>query len=341
MRKSTITATLGGLAIIAAATAQETIPVNPDNFTRAESDRYFAATAAQGGFGRFDHTREPAPMDKQTVIRLNRDTLYSAAVFDLDAGPVAITLPDAGDRFMSLQIIDRDHYTYGVFYEPGRYELTREDIGTRYVIAAVRTLVDPNSAADMQTVHALQDAIEVEQANTGSFDIPAWDQESQAKVRSALLTLASTLPDSRGMYGARGEVDPVRFLIGAAQGWGANPTREAIYLNRVPEQNDGNTIYRLAVGEVPVDGFWSISVYNAEGYFVPNKLNAYTINNITARKADDNTLTVQFGGCDGDIPNCLPTPPDWNYMVRLYRPQAVILKGQWQFPEAEIAERPL
>ena len=68
----------------------------------------------EGGFGKFDHRREPAPIDNQTVIRLNRDTLYSSAVFDLDAGPVTITLPDAGKRFMSLQIINEDHYVPAV-----------------------------------------------------------------------------------------------------------------------------------------------------------------------------------------------------------------------------------
>ena len=50
----------------------------------------------QGGLGKFHHRREPARIDDQTVIRLNRDTLYSSAVFDLDAGPATITLPDAG-----------------------------------------------------------------------------------------------------------------------------------------------------------------------------------------------------------------------------------------------------
>ena len=60
-----------------------------------------------GGLGKFVHRREPAAIDNQTVIRLNRDTLYSAAVFDLDAGPVTITLPDAGQRFMSMQVDQR------------------------------------------------------------------------------------------------------------------------------------------------------------------------------------------------------------------------------------------
>ncbi len=62
------------------------IPVTIDNFVRTESDLYFAAVVKNVGFGKFDHRRDPAPLDTQTVMRLNLDTLYSALVFDLDAG---------------------------------------------------------------------------------------------------------------------------------------------------------------------------------------------------------------------------------------------------------------
>src|SRR6202000_2236712 len=110
---------------------------------RAESDMYFAGLLKDSdGIGKFAHRREPARIENQTVIRLNRDTLYSSAVFDLDAGPVTITLPDAGKRFMSMQIINEDHYVPEVIYGPGSYTLTRDKAGTRYVIAGIRTLVD-------------------------------------------------------------------------------------------------------------------------------------------------------------------------------------------------------
>jgi hypothetical protein len=88
------------------------------------------------------------------------------------------------------------------------------------------------------------------------------------------------------------------------------------------------------VNDVPVDGFWSISLYDADGHFERNSLNAYTLNSITAKKNDDGSVAVQFGGCDGKIPNCLPTVKGWNYMVRLYRPRAEILDGSWKFPDA-------
>ena len=59
----------------------------------------------------------------------------------------------------------------------------------------------------------------------------------------------------------------MRHLIGAASAGGENPERGALYLNVVPAKNDCTTAYKLDVNNVPVDGFWSIGVYNADGYF--------------------------------------------------------------------------
>lgn len=339
--RSTLLLIAATLALASGAHAQSggAVPVTADNFPRAESDLYFGNIAKDGGFGKFDHRREPAAIDNQTVIRLNRDTLYSAAVFDLDAGPVTITLPDAGKRFMSMQVIDEDQYTPQVIYGAGSHTFSRDNVGTRYIAVAVRTLVDPSDEKDVQAVHALQDAIKVEQpGGPGQFVVPKWDPVSQAKVREALLVLASTLPDANRMFGTKDQVDPVRRLIGSASAWGGNPEKEAAYLNVTPSRNDGKTVYRLNVKDVPVDGFWSISVYNDKGYFEPNRENAYSINNITAKTGEDGSVAVQFGGCDANTANCLPITEGWNYLVRLYRPRAQILDGTWTFPEPQPVE---
>jgi hypothetical protein len=249
---------------------------------------------------------------------------------------VTITLPDAGRRFMSMQAVDEEAYTPEVVYGPGRYTLTKEQIGTRYVLAAVRIFVDADDPKDVEAVHALQDAIRVEQpGGPGAFHIPNWDASTQVDVRAGLMVLADTLPDAKGMFGPRGAVDPVRRLIGAGAAWGGIPDKDAVYLNVVPARNDGRTVHRLALKEVPVDGFWSISVYDADGRFAPNTQKAYSVNSVTAKPEPDGSIVVQFGGCDGKIANCLPTPPDWSYMVRLYRPRPELLAGAWIFPEAK------
>ncbi|WP_019447628.1 DUF1254 domain-containing protein [Cupriavidus sp. BIS7] len=317
------------------ALAQDLKPVTVENYARAETDHYFAAKVKVGAFGKFVHRREPTRVEEQNVVRMNRDTLMSLAVFDLDAGPVTITLPDPGGRLMSMQVVNEDHYTPLQTYAPGQQVLTRENVGTRYVMVGVRTLIDPQDPKDVAQAHVLQDALKVHQEHGGTFDVPNWDQKSLTEVRNSLLALASTVPDTRRMFGAKSEVDPIRHLLGTAMGWGGSPEKDALYLNVTPGRNDGTTTYRLSVKDVPVDGFWSVTVYNEKGYFEPNKLGAYSLNNITARKSANGAINIQFGGCDGKLPNCLPTMKGWNYMVRLYRPRAEILTGKWSFPEAE------
>jgi hypothetical protein len=140
------------------------------------------------------------------------------------------------------------------------------------------------------------------------------------------------------MFGTRDRVDPIRHLIGTAMGWGGNPETEALYLNMTPTKNDGTTIHRLTVpADVPVDGFWSITVYDAAGHLIPNDREMYALNGYTATKDDDGSVIIQFGGCDDAAPNCLAIAEGWNYIVRLYRPRSTVLSDDWTFPEAQPA----
>ena len=334
------------LAAAAAATAQPParppppppIPVTPENFPRAESDLHFAALVKEGGLGKFVHRRDPVALDHQGVTRMNRDTLYSAAVFDLAAGPVTITLPDAGKRFLSMQIVDEDANTVKVVYGPGPTTLTKDAVGSRYALAAVRIFVDAGDPKDIEAVRALQNAIKIDQpGGPGAFTVPNWDATSQVDVRTGLMVLAETLPDAKGLAGPRGAGDPVRRLIGAGAAWGGLPQTDALFVNVVPDRNDGRTVYRLTLKDAPVDGFWSVSVYDADGRFAANPQKAYSVNSVTAQPGPDGAVVVQFGGCDGHVANCIPTPPDWSYIVRLYRPRAALLNGAWTLPQPQPA----
>jgi hypothetical protein len=107
---------------------------------------------------------------------------------------------------------------------------------------------------------------------------------------------------------------------GRAATWGGNPRKDAIYLTVTPPKNDGNMVYKHNVKDVPVDAFWSINLYCADGYFQKNDLNAYSFNDITSKKSQDGSVDVQFGGCDGKVPNCLPTMNGWNSTPTTVRP---------------------
>jgi hypothetical protein len=312
------------------APAAETIPVTWKNFVRAESDKMFKSYASIA-FGKFYNIRNPTPIDQQKVVRMNRDTLYSIAIIDLTS-PVTITKPDTGDRFQSMMILNQDEYVpIPVVYKPGKYTLTQDKMGSRYVAVVIRTFANAADPADVKKANALQDQIKVEQASKGTFEIPNWDQKSQDSLRDAIRVLANTMADFSESFGTKEETKDIPHLLGAVSGWGGNPVNAAKYLNIVPKMNDGKTPYTLTVKDVPVDGFWSISLYNGQGKFQKNQYDAYSINNITGKKASDGTYTIHFGG-DPKQPNFLPIMDGWNYTVRLYQPHQEILDGTWTFP---------
>ena len=253
------------------AIAAETVTV--DNFVRAETDLTLKRYVAQGGFGKIAHLRQPTPIDQQNVIRMNRDTLYSFGIFDLTQ-PVTITKPSSGGRFQSMLIVNQDHSILPAVHDAGKFTLTQEMIGTRYVIVIFRTFMDPSNPDDVKAANALQDKITAVQANAGSFQIPDWDEASLHKVRDAINVLASTKTDASTMFGEKSKLNPIDHLLGTAYGWGGNPKSAAIYVNGVPKENDGKTPYVLAVKNVPVNGFWSITVYNEKGFMEKNDRDA-------------------------------------------------------------------
>jgi hypothetical protein len=307
------------------------IPVTVDTYIRAETDVTFQHYAGLGGFGRIGHVRAPVPIDQQGVIRMNRDTLYSYGIFDLQS-PVTIVKPDAGGRFQSMLVINQDHSALAVEHGPGRFTYSRESVGTRYVAFIFRTFVDAADPGDIAQANRMQDALVAEQASAGAIEFPDWDEASLVRIRQAVNVLAATRASSKGYFGDARTLDPISHLLGTAYGWGGNPESAAIYVNVVPPRNDGTVAHTLRVRDVPVDGFWSVTVYNAEGFMEKNAPGLYAYNNVTARKDPDGAVTIHFGG-DPSASNYLPITPGWNYMVRLYQPRNEVIEGRYAFPE--------
>ncbi len=330
--KTTILAVAALAATIPASVFADNIPVTIKNYIRAESDLQFKGYAEKaGGIGKMLHLREPYSVENQTTIRGNRDTLYSAVVLDL-MSPVTIIKPNSPNRFQSLLVISQDHYMPVLKHGGGEVTLTMDSVETRYAMALFRTFADPNDPDDMKAAHALQDAIQIKQASLGKLELPDWDMTTFEQTRKDLNLLAARLSDLSDGFGGKGQVDPIVHLMASSSGWGGNPPRGATYVNVVPEMNDGKTAYTLMMPkDVPVGGFWSVTVYNKDGFFTPNEQNAYSMNNVTGKRNADGGMTIHFGG-DPSADNYLPIVEGWNYTIRLYLPATEVIEGDWTPP---------
>jgi hypothetical protein len=310
--------------------------VNVDNFVRAESDTMIRASmkAHSFGVGELLHLREPTTPEKQPVIRMNQDTLYSGIIVDLSE-PIKLTLPEIDGRYMSMHVVNQDHYMF-VEVKPGTYKLTEKLVGSRFALVAIRTFANLRDPEDVKKAHAAQDAITVEGGGKGPFEAPDWDQEALTAGRKALNDFAVALGfNASNAYGRKKDIQPTDYLIGAAAGWGGLPSGAAIYVFDSVDKNDGKTPYAVTAKDVPVDAFWSVTIYNADGYLEANDMGVNSYNNITAKPNEDGSHTINFGGCDDSRVNCIPISPGWNYTVRMYQPRKEILDGSWTFPVLE------
>ena len=222
-------------------------------------------------------------------------------------------------------IVSQDHSIWAE-YGPKDVVLDEKTVGTRYVLLLVRTFLDPNDEEDVKAARALQDAITVKQADKGKFEDPGWNKEEVEAMREKINVVAAALPDSTKCFGRKEKLDPIYWLLGAAYGWGGLPAQDSTYTGGVPEKNDGKTPYIMTVKDVPVDAFWSVTVYDDKGMFIVNEHDAYSYNSVTSKKNEDGSVTIHFGG-DPAQDNFLPIAPGWNYIVRMYQPRKEILEG--------------
>ena len=308
------------------------VQVTQKTYCRAESDRtFFNISRMAGGVNRFFHFRAVTPLDKQTVIRMNKDTLYSMGVVDTSRG-ATITVPVMpADRYFSVFLVDNDHYCPFVIYNAGTHELPKD---TKYLGLGVRIqLLHPNDPADIALINKLQDQFVIKAGSADPFPEPKWDMKSLAELTAEYNTEFAKFdvyPD--GCMGPRGVADENIRHLAAAGAWGLFPNKDAIYINyngHLPADMCHCATYRIPEN----NAFWSITVYGGDGYM---KSTNSILNATNVRMNGDGTFTVYFGSKEacGDVPNRLDVSEGWNFLMRVYRPGASVLNGSYKLPEA-------
>ena len=265
---------------------------------------------------------------------MNRDTLYSVAIVDISQG-ASVILPDAGDRYMSVQVVNEDGFTNKLFHGAGRHELSLQEFHTDYVWLLVRTLVVDSVPDDLHAAHKLQDQIAIVSGSKTTYTHTQYDPVSMAAITELLLELGKGISDNSKAAGTREQIDPIKQLLLSAYGFGTLPETESLLLTVEPNLPIDKG-YVLHINDVPVDGFWSLAMYNNEGYFEKNQYDVYGFSNQSAAKNSDGSITLHLGGDPSSI-NYIPITEGWNYVVRMYQPRVELLNGTWTFPSLKEA----
>ena len=90
----------------------------------------------------------------------------------------------------------------------------------------------------------------------------------------------------------------------------------------------------ITAQDVPVDAFWSITVYGANRFLHKNDIDAYSVNSVSGTQNADRSITVTLSQDSSDV-KPLPLQEGWNYTVRMSRPRPKILDGSWTFPTSD------
>lgn len=325
------------LGISTAVAEERSILVNADNYVRAEAAFQFEGMSKRsGGINKLVHVRQPIALDRQRNMQMNRDTIYSSAVVDISKG-ASVSFPNSGDRYMSIAIINEDNYTTAVYHGGEAIELTMKEHGTPFVALIARILVNPSDPQDMKIANDLQDKIQITASSANTYQRANYDIDSRKATRELFRLLGAGLGEASFCNGKKTEVKETRHKICAAIGWGGLPTYEVVYAKNQNKYALGD--YQLRLKDVPVNGFWSISIYNDKGYFQENEYDAYSINNVTAEPNEDGSFTINFGEHKNGRKNFLPIMEGWNYVARLYMPSKDVQAGRWLFPEPTLISK--
>mmetsp|Transcript_9793 Transcript_9793/g.32519 ORF Transcript_9793/g.32519 Transcript_9793/m.32519 type:complete len:319 (-) Transcript_9793:125-1081(-) len=311
-------------------------PVTKANYAHAEtavilSDyvKKIAKGTGSGGVGVMLHQRAGHDPDDRTILRPNFDTMYSFAVLDLTCA-ATVVLPQT-ERYQILEVIDEEHWIPLIAAEPGRYELTKESVGSRFAFAFVRTRVNMQDPADLRLAAEVQDGIAVEQAEPGSYQQPlTYDMDEILALRKAYNERKGKEGvTSEMIFGKKGELSEEMRNFGVAIGWGGLPKEGAVY--PFPDAVDSTDPHTLTLRDVPNHprAFWSVTVYDEDGFA---RGGHYNVNSAFAKPDADGAFVIHFGG-DQSQPNFLEIYPGWNVALRIYSPVGAYFDGSWTSPQ--------
>jgi len=291
-------------------------------------------------------TKTDGPADYEAVHKIQAGfTVRPISRFGQAVEPVVGTV-DPGVDMKTPPKTKVDTMPAGKFfaYAAEILKLQPPHITDEPILAQMRRIgIERGKSFDLDKLDpAIKTALET--APKDALALMAWKVNSMARVVNGW----SMNTDTMGVYGNY----YLKRAIVTQLGLGANLPEDAIYPINLADDTgkplDGANRYVLHFESStipPVNAFWSVTLYDAEGYQVPNSLNRFAVSSWMPFKYDpDGSLDLYFQnespGADKEA-NWLPAPKGpFNLTMRLYAPKSDALTGKWNPPPVTKAAAP-
>lgn len=303
---------------VSVSTTNGPIIVDRSNYQEAEVARNFTKWAARGANNKLMHMTDVTPSGPAPTVRMNRDTLYSAAVLDTSTGNASITLPDV-DLYQSVLMVDTDGYARGFVLEPGTHMIATD---TQFVWALVRTGLEKG----IEEARRVQALVTVQGMGEATYLAAEYDEESLAELTRVLVEESVTEDDGDLYYGNYpDQVDETQRLRSTAAGFGGmNGTNMYKFVQAV----ENNVCMQSTFPDPNAEEFFSFTLYDTAGFLMDGKT---IINSRDMAANKDGTYTVSIN-CGDDAVNNISAPSDVDtigYAWRVYGASEEVENRSW------------
>jgi hypothetical protein len=323
---STIICTLFIVGLANAGTAidekeyKNTIPVTPENYTDVEAEVNFQKWVSRDAMNKLFRLDRLTPAGPALTIRMNRDTLYSAALVDATDG-FQVHMPDQG-VYTSVLVLDQKGYSQEYIWQPGNHKISIDKANGDFVWVLFRTGLEKG----MEKALEAQKTVGISGMGSKVWKAKPYDKAQYQELHDRYMQEAI----DTGIFLQYGydssRIDMKTKRMSDAAGWGGMDFGINNY--QISENMSSEQCYSTTFEDPKADEFWSFTLYDADGWLLPID-GKNILNSRDAIPNKDGTYTVRFNCGEKAVNNLQTKEQVFGFAWRVYGSPYKVRAGRW------------